>query len=76
MHLSSTFLWQISRAHSDQRTERRWRSTEKALQGSIAAITAGSSVVLRRDAKADRFRSAEAGFGPCIFAFCRLVHEL
>lgn len=45
--LSSVFLKQISRAHSDHRTERRCRCAAKADQGSIAAITAGSSVVLR-----------------------------
>lgn len=47
-HLNSVFLKQISRAHSDHRTERRWRCGAKAVQGSIAAITAGSSVVLHQ----------------------------
>ncbi len=47
MHLKMVFLKQISRAHSDHRTERRWRCGANALHGSIAAITAGSSVVLQ-----------------------------
>jgi hypothetical protein len=46
--LSSAFLKQISRAHSDHRTDRRCLCAAKADHGSIAAITAGSSVVLHR----------------------------
>lgn len=45
-HLNSVFLKQISRAQSDHRTDRRWRCAANADHGNIAAMTAGSSVVL------------------------------